>query len=253
MFSNHSIHNVDGQNQLWIVNHIALSQQNLLFHLGEWNTMHNHTREWIKIPNRGWMRGSKFPQCLECLFPARTWLSKIGNEYPPTWKLGMNLNGLLQPQDGRLTSPTFWMTHEKIVQAQNIGFARFRSKNATSDMQAFSDYHQTPYLSLPKELTASTNFWKKWMIANIGQKGRWGFMVSPIDIWSHPIGSGVWLTPLPIHCGIMPPSLSRCNPIASYGILLICTFSWYSKYIVHDQHNNHRHQPWSPIHKAPYQ
>ena len=70
-----------------------------------------------------------------------------------------------------------------------------------------------------------------------------------IDIWSHPIGSGVWQTLLSIPCEIMPPISFMLQYIASCGILLIAYIHDISKYIVHDQHNNHRYQPWSPIHK----
>ena len=45
-------------------------------------------------------------------------------------------------------------------------------------------------LALPKALTASTNFWKKLMIEDRGQKGSRGFKGSPIDIWNHPMDQG---------------------------------------------------------------
>ena len=58
--------------------------------------------------------------------------------------------------------------------------------------------------------------------------GSWGFMGSPIGIWSHPIGSGVWITPLPIPYEIMHPSLMlQC--ISSCGILLNCIYTWCPK------------------------
>ena len=66
------------------------------------------------------------------------------------------------------------------------------------------------------------------MIECRGHKGSWGFMGFPIDIWSHPIGSRVWLTPLPIPFETMSPSLTlQC--IDSCGILLNCIFTWWLK------------------------
>ena len=84
-----------------------------------------------------------------------------------------------------------------------------------------------PCLPLPKSLTASTNFWKKWMIEDRGKKGSWGFLGFPIDIWSHLIGL-VSLTNSPTYSlWNHAPISSTLQCISTCGILLICTFTYY--------------------------